>query len=285
MRFDRRLYVNNAIVWLLLAETILDGLAIAAGDTTLVNAMIPTLLVSLKYVIALLIIPLLYKSGVQKSNVNLCVLPIIYWVVLFVNERSNNIDLNILTPLLLCLYCLVNSDCKRKIFEYYRVYLIIMSCLGILACLSVLLPIGIPYKIVEYYGSEAAVYLDFKFSYIYMNDDIPRLCGLFNEPGYLGTVAALILIADGCRLRHWGNIVIIIAGGLSLSLAFFMLIVLYFVLRQVKNPIRLIVAISIFVLFIVSIPNIKVDNPGIQRLINRFYIEDGNQVFVSEGID
>lgn len=276
MLINNKLCVDKILGCLFLFVTIIDGLAIGSMDTTLVSHDVTALLIKLKYAIVFIMIAFLFKVGIKKGNAYLCVLPIIYWIVLFINERSDNIEFNILTPLLLSMFCLLNNNCKRWVFEKYRLYIILVSICGIVASLSPILPLGFPYRVVEYYGNETAVYLDFKFSYIYINDDIPRLCGLFNEPGYFGTITALMLIADGCRLKHWGNIVILIAGGLSLSLAFFLLIVLYFVLRQVKNTVRLVVTISIFVLFIVSIPNIKVDNPGVQRLINRFYVEDGN---------
>ena len=271
-----RLYIDSILVWLFLAETIIDGLAIAAGDTTLVSANVPSLLVNVKYIIAMLIIPFLCKFGIQKRNVYLCILPVIYWIVLFLNERSGNIDLNILMPLLLSLYCLMRSECKKEIFQKYRIYIIIMSCIGILTCMSVFLPIGIPYKIVPYYGnSENAVYIDFTLSYVYLNGEIPRLCGLFNEPGYMGTVSALVLIADECNLRKWGNLAIFVAGMFTLSLAFFVLIILYFIIHQIKHPVRLFTVILFVSIFLMSISNIRVENPAIQSLIERFDVEDG----------
>jgi hypothetical protein len=64
-----------------------------------------------------------------------------------------------------------------------------------------------------------------------------RFCGPFDEPGLTGTIAALLLAADRYNIRSPYNAILLIAGMISLSLAFYFLAVLYLIaisLRQVK---------------------------------------------------
>lgn len=75
---------------------------------------------------------------------------------------------------------------------------------------------------------------------------IYRNQGIFDEPGFLGTMSALILAADGYRLnKNIKNIIIFIAGISSLSFAFFVLSVFYILLKKKKF------IIPLFLLFIV----------------------------------
>jgi hypothetical protein len=52
---------------------------------------------------------------------------------------------------------------------------------------------------------------------------ISRLCGMYDEPGMVGTMAALLLAARGFDIRGWRAILLWISGLLSLSLAFILL--------------------------------------------------------------
>lgn len=75
---------------------------------------------------------------------------------------------------------------------------------------------------------------------------IYRNQGLYQEPGFLGTLAALILTAEGYRLKkNIQNIIIFIAGISSLSFAFFVLSAFYILFKNKK------LIIPIFLAFVV----------------------------------
>jgi hypothetical protein len=52
---------------------------------------------------------------------------------------------------------------------------------------------------------------------------ISRLCGVYDEPGMVGTIAALMLAVRGFDIRGWRAIVLWLGGVFSLSLAFVVL--------------------------------------------------------------
>ncbi len=63
--------------------------------------------------------------------------------------------------------------------------------------------------------------------------ELPRLCGLFREPGFVGTLGALYLLGDRFALKKWENAVIFIACIFTFSVAFFLLLVLGLLLKKV----------------------------------------------------
>lgn len=60
-----------------------------------------------------------------------------------------------------------------------------------------------------------------------------RLSAVYDEPGMVGTVAALLLSADRFRLQRWQNLVLLSGGILSFSLAFCLLATVGFVVRAI----------------------------------------------------
>lgn len=151
-----------------------------------------------------------------------------------------------------------------------------MSVGGILAYLSYVLSLSIPYSICDYYSSKQimAFYVDYGFSIIYQSGLELRLCGLFNEPGFFGTVLALTLIFDDCNFRKIGNIILFIAGVLTFSMAFYVLLGLSIMLKAFKNIGTVVIFICAFALFLNVIQNTQFEDPQIQHLVDRFKFDD-----------
>ena len=73
------------------------------------------------------------------------------------------------------------------------------------------------------------------YSYIFSvipNYDVPsgfyRFCGLFEEPGVVGTICSLLLVADRIDLKSNENKLLFFYGLISFSLAFYILIIIYY---------------------------------------------------------
>ncbi len=62
-----------------------------------------------------------------------------------------------------------------------------------------------------------------------------RLCGIYEEPGFVGTMGALFLFGDKLSFKKWQNVVIFIASLFTFSLAFILLFLLGLLLRLVGN--------------------------------------------------
>lgn len=111
-------------------------------------------------------------------------------------------------------------------------------------------PVKIEYQI-EFYSYIVAIIPSY---------DVPssfyRFSGLFEEPGVVGTVCSLILVAAKLNLKDNENKLLILYGVISFSLAFYVVIFLYILLfkvRRIKNII--IIIISSLILYIFAIYN------------------------------
>jgi len=153
-----------------------------------------------------------------------------------------------------------------------------MSFIGIFCYLSYILKLGVPYEVVNYYSSRfTAYYYDYKLAYLYhgVSGEV-RLCGLFNEPGYFGTICALLLCIDQINLKKISNIIICIAGLLTFSIAFIVLIIVNLVLNYInKKWLIVLIIISTIILFFVF-PNLEFNNDTINFIFRRLdFSNDG----------
>ncbi|MBB6287765.1 hypothetical protein FBY10_1011046 [Pseudomonas sp. SJZ103] len=95
---------------------------------------------------------------------------------------------------------------------------------------------------VGYFVYPTTVVLDYM-----LDNPFYRFFGFFDEPGALGTFAALLLAADRFNLKSRSNLIIFISGILSLSMAFFILSLAYFAIKAVRGNKRNIVLLSVMV--------------------------------------
>ena len=141
-------------------------------------------------------------------------------------------------------FILLEVEDKKNIFRIFSCIFAICLIPAIVIFLCNLMEINIPYSVLDSWESEkqnigafyrnygVAVVLD---SPLYFGSSMRRLCGLFNEPGVVGTISSLILIGRKAHCIRELKIVdyILLLGGIcSFSLAFFFLYGGYFVLRN-----------------------------------------------------
>ena len=82
-------------------------------------------------------------------------------------------------------------------------------------------------------GQGYELYLGVATMIHYKGELLNRLCGIYREPGFVGTIGALFLLSDRMTLRKWENVVILIACFFTFSLAFVVMLVLGILLRAV----------------------------------------------------
>jgi hypothetical protein len=68
-----------------------------------------------------------------------------------------------------------------------------------------------------------------------LQDPVYRFMGPFDEPGVVGTISVLILVVEKFNLKSKRNVVVLIAGLISFSLAFYVLTVAYLLLVCLRN--------------------------------------------------
>lgn len=99
--------------------------------------------------------------------------------------------------------------------------------------------------------------------------NLDRICGIYREPGFVGTVGALFLAGDNFNLKKRENQIIAIACVCTFSLAFYVLVAIGLILKGIgqinnrKRATRAMVAVLGFVLFYIifmSVP-FPIDSP------------------------
>ena len=61
------------------------------------------------------------------------------------------------------------------------------------------------------------------------------MCGIFNEPGWLGTTIGLMLCYEEFEFKKISNWILLIAGLLTYSLAFIIIMIIGFVMRNIDK--------------------------------------------------
>ena len=167
-------------------------------------------------------------------------------------------------------FCFQTDGIRASIFRHFKYIMAIISALGIICFISYYADTGLPYTIIDISGRR---FIDYKCCYFfYANNGMIRLCGLFNEPGWFGTWAAFFLCADDLNLKRIENIILLISGMLTFSLAFVMLLIIYYVLKNLSNMKRWLWLVILILLYLLVLPNIKTGNISIDHVLQRMVI-------------
>lgn len=155
------------------------------------------------------------------------------------------------------IFMLISDKLKQKVFIYYSWIFSILLIPGIIIMVLFLLGFDLSYNIIESpTGREYRQYLG-AVNLTFLSSDITgfkRLHGVFDEPGVVGTFAALLLIADNFRIKNNPrNIIILIGGILSFSFAFMVMLLIYLILKM--NIKQIIFTFTLLIAIIALIPN------------------------------
>ena len=227
------------------------------------------------YVIVTIIF-VIYAS--VKRTITLSVfIPLFYFLITNIHVYEHaNVSVGLLSFLLLSVFLLMNGECQKQTYICFRRCLVWISLIGVIAYVSYVLDLPLPYKVKDYYFSlgewHKPHYIDYGLSFLYQEESTIRLCGIFNEPGLHGTVCALVLCAEDLNAKKKGNWILLISGILTMSVAFFMLIFLYFAFRSSRKAGWFAVLVLLMLLWITVLPHIKTGNEIFDHFIKRFTI-------------
>ena len=116
-----------------------------------------------------------------------------------------------------------------------------------------------------YYGYFFNVYLQHSFGFF------NRFFAFYDEPGIVGNIMMVLLYIQKFDLKKWYNLVFLISGLLSFSLAFYIALIVYYVIfGKFRIKIAFVIVASILVYYFYS-------NEYIYNLVfGRLSFEDGN---------
>lgn len=262
------------------------GLALLAIIDTSVyvqaTSMYSSLITFIDRVLNVLLLCFMFLKGLDKNHsprwLLLSLWPLVYWVVDLLH--SDNPSIFSLMPLLtLVFYCLLKKNLIIDVYKTFRGVMILISIIGIICYIGFITGFIPPWSYENFYEDGVpSMYASYKVSLLYISTSgaLCRLCGIFNEPGWMGTICAMLLIAENLNLKSKGNIILFFAGILAFSLAFWLLLLLYYVIDSVYNrKKKSILIIVLAVAFYYYLPHIQTGNEMIDKFLERFIIEDG----------
>lgn len=237
----------------------------------------------------LIVFPLFKGKKSKKANLIQMLSMLIYFFLSVLYTYNNRLNLSgFLFMILWLIFAASPEEIKLKTFEYLKKVWVFISILGIICYLNYILNLFIPYKITNYYSTYIIPgveqkYVDYNFIYLlqetnFKNVSLIRLCGICNEPGFFGTICALILCASGLKLKKKENLCLLIAGILSFSLGFVLIIVIYMLFRNLKNLKTILISIILVTIYLFVLPNLNTGNKAIDKFIDRMVITNDGLV-------
>jgi hypothetical protein len=253
-------------------------------------------LVGCVYIIYFFLIVAKYNV-ISRKNIKLAFFTI--FLILLYSFRYDEVYKILYSFLFLCAvlvpFVLLINEIKLKIYDYFIKIIAISYIPAIIVAFLLLLGVDLSWdNLISYSTSKSnyrqylwsanyAVYYGFSEQYFFSyGGSIDRICAMFNEPGVVGTVSALILISKKFKLGRLCEKIILIAGILSLSMAFYTLIGLYLLVKNKKY------LILFFIAYILLFSFTPKDSYLYNRILYRFEINSEGLVGnnrTNEGFD
>lgn len=229
-----------------------------------------------------------HKEILTQKDQPLLVLFVFIWLFYSFNEFTKGARLGVVAtfPYVLLGYVpFVKKEFGSKVFNYFvTIYAIIigLSMISWIAAMAgYLSPIGVLGEGNESLEAQRKTYLVFPLALVSTKDmgDYIRFCGVFDEPGVVGTLSALILCAMRYDMKNWRNIIILLSGLLTTSMFFYAITgiywLLYLFLVRKKIGTFLVVIISFFAFY-----ELTKDNDAISNLVwERFEWDSSSGTF------
>lgn len=153
----------------------------------------------------------------------------------------------ICTVIITCAFIFMEDDQRSMIFSFFIVIFALSLLPGIVVSIAKIVHISLPYSFIESAESiKVNSHLHYRytfFSVILENEWWPegyrKLCGMYDEPGRVGTIAGMLLPAltftSKNRIKKYAAIVIVLGGLMSLSVAFYVLLSCFVIIKLFEN--------------------------------------------------
>jgi hypothetical protein len=166
--------------------------------------------------------------------------------------------------------------------EYFKVKILkdfvkILSIIYILGIIVYLVRFIVPlpsFNISHYTVYKTGYFSCYLFDVNYNDGLFPRFSSVFDEPGVVGTINALLISYKRLNYKTYSGFAILLAGLLSFSLAFYVVLMINLV-YQVKNKFTLPITIVFLVIIMIGLPK---DNIVKKLILDRLEITDDGKL-------
>ena len=221
-----------------------------------------------------------YRGQCAKKNALLILFPITYWSMgFFLKRGSLSLTGNELAMISIVLFFLLDDTIKKKVFDLFYKIVQATNVISILMWICYQLNVNIGFQTVPYYRDNGDFYIKWFWFAIYRDTPntvriMDRLCGIFNEPGALGTLCALLLIVTFRHTKWWEKALLFITGMLTYSVAFLMLVFGYIAVRMLCKGGKYWLLLLALGLFFLAIPKIDWGNDALNAVAARLEITE-----------
>jgi len=174
-----------------------------------------------------------------------------------------------------------NITAYQIFYRIFTVSLIIPIIVFVLTIAGVSLPYGVLESYEEIKRNTGVYYHLYPFAitrdHVYQTFLFKlQLCGIFDEPGRVGTLCGLFLCAENFKIKEKkSNVILLVAGIMSFSMAFYFLCAIFFLVRAVQDKKRGAIIILLLIVSYFVFINLNFSDPDIQKFQMRFRIVDG----------
>lgn len=247
--------------------------------------------VRFSYIIILFILCyfLIISKSLKIQHKDFALLLFAIFITIYINYDGFKIAVvNLILTIPLFVFIIMPIEDKKKIYYYFSYIFAIALLPSIIIYILHLFNINFNGAYLEPLNplkTEAGMYYKQFFGAVKlvnphssMTGRLYRLCGMFDEPGVVGTISALILVGKRYQIKNnYINIILFIGGILSFSLFFYIITLVYYFIasileRKQKNMIISLILLS--VLSMISAGVIKNDFIN-NTIIERMSIKDG----------
>lgn len=230
------------------------------------------------YFLCCCLFPLWSIRGIAKAplqrKLSILLIAVFYIYSAFNQYLGANIVGIIFTMSLLGIYLIKDKNWTRIYDIYVTLYSVILIPSIIVFILVQFVGISLPYNIIEpLVEMKKHVYYQYPFCVIPSTiASAFRFESIFDEPGVVGTISAVLLVTNKFDFKDWRNWSIAIAGVLSLSMFFFGIVFIYILMFA---PLRT-KFIAVLFISILGVLIYNFDKDILQSLVfDRFVFEDG----------
>lgn len=286
----KKVTINTVLVWILSITAFIQLRPYFVWSTY--DNKLLTLLVPLTLIVSGVFISLFILTSNKKIN-GLTLSTVIFLSIVWIYIKMRGIDSisfsdfsnNFLLIVIMIGFFMLDKKDRSEVFNKFLLIFAISLMSAIIIWIFKSIGINLPWKSLQTshvgkasLGGYYQKYFGSVFLY-YPNSTFLRLSAMYDEPGVVGTFSALFLIADDFRFkRRLRNIIILVGGILSFSMAFYVLIIVGAAIKSFnkgffKFSIILVVLIIAFqVLFTMETDNIIIT----EVFQKRFKIIDGS---------
>lgn len=208
------------------------------------------------YIIAIILqFHMCFMGGIYKGRINLTI------INLFIN--------------LFCFFILDKED--RVQIQKYAIYIFVISCLpSLIYFIFYNIGIQIPAEIL--FSDQPAkirnevYYLHYPLGLLIHQRGVffYRISGIFDEAGFVGTMAALFIASGYKRVNKRWLILLIIEGIFSLSMAFYLLIIIFVIAESLRRgAFKFGITLLLIVGMVNIFSNVKFENPTLAAIQSR----------------